>query len=110
MRHPHEEFVASSIQFNLDLDRAGIEAFRRECALRGLHIKWFGGSEPVGFTSSFEHWHYLQQARALSRSLSVLAGLCDMRIPLSLTAPDCALIGRIAEAAMMKAITAPVAG
>jgi hypothetical protein len=42
--------------------------------------------------------------------LSVLAGLCDMRIPLSLTAPDCALIGRIAEAAMMNAITAPVAG
>jgi dTDP-4-amino-4,6-dideoxygalactose transaminase len=106
-RNPLEEFVASSIQFNLDLPQAGIETFLHECELRGLHIKWFGRSEPQGFTSRFEHWRYMGQAQQLDRSQALLAGLCDMRIPLSLTAQDCALIGRIVAVAMAKAASEP---
>ena len=104
LRSADEEYVASSIQFNLDLNRAGIECFLHECGLRGLHIKWFGRSEPFGFTSNFEHWHYLQQAPVLGQSQALLAGLCDMRIPLSLSTGDTLLIGRIVAAAMAAAM------
>ena len=60
----------------------------------------------LGFTSNFEHWHYLQQAPMLGRSQTLLAGLRDMRIPLSLslTARDTVLIGRIVGAAMAVAL------
>ena len=51
-RDPKEEFIASSIQFSLALEPPGIERFLRECELRGLYIKWFGGQEPKAFTSN----------------------------------------------------------
>ncbi len=108
-RHPQEEFVASSIQFNLDLPRDCIENFLHECELRGLHIKWFGRAEPLGFTNNFEHWRYMSHAQQLEDSSAVLAGLCDMRIPLSLTPQDVALIGRIVAGAMAAAIAASTA-
>ena len=41
-RHPKEAFIASSIQFSLDLPPAQIERFLHECSFRGLYIKWFG--------------------------------------------------------------------
>jgi len=94
-RHPKEAFVPSSIQFSLTLSPAQIQQFLRECELRGLYIKWFGGKEPVAFTSNYAHWHYLQETPALDRSMSVLSQLMDLRTPLSLTAEDCDLIGRI---------------
>jgi len=62
LRSPNEQYVASSIQFNLDLNRAGIERFLHECALRGLHIKWFGRSE-----------------RSASRAISSTGTTCSKR-------------------------------
>ena len=96
-RAREEEFVASSIQFYLDLDTPAIERFLTTCSARGLHIKWFGVAEPQGFTSSYQHWHYLEagQAATLARTTALLRGLCDMRIPLALTLDECALIGAI---------------
>ena len=102
-RDAREEFVASSIQFSLDLAPERLQRFLAGCSQRGLHIKWFGHQQPVGFTSNYTHWHYLGRAQQVPATLPLMAGLCDMRIPLSLTDEDCALIGRILHAAMAKA-------
>jgi dTDP-4-amino-4,6-dideoxygalactose transaminase len=102
-RDAREEFVASSIQFTLDLPPEQIERFLAACDARGLHIKWFGRPEPQGFTSNYTHWQYVRQAQHLPASLPLMAGLCDMRIPLSLTDADCVLIGRIVRAALAAA-------
>ena len=98
-RDPREDFVASSIQFTLDLKPEQIERFLAECDLRGLYIKWFGLRQPVVFTSNYEHWHYLPKQTGLPRSMDVLRQLLDLRTPLSLTPDDCVLIGKIASAA-----------
>ncbi len=99
-RDAREEYVASSIQFTLDLPPERIERFLAGCELRGLHIKWFGRSEPQGFTSNYTHWGYVRHAQDVPASLPLMAGLCDMRIALSLTDADCALIGRVVRAAL----------
>ena len=99
VRHAKEEFVASSIQFTLDLKPHQIELFLKECALRGLYIKWFGSAKPVAFTSNYEHWHYMAGQQDLPDSKAVLNQLLDLRTPLSLTDEDCVLIGHIVAAA-----------
>lgn len=98
-RAEKEAFVASSIQFSLDLEPRQVERFVHECAARGLYVKWFGSADPVAFTSNYEHWHYLNEAPALPRSMAVLRRLLDLRTPLSLTDADCVLIGRIVAVA-----------
>ncbi len=104
LRLPHrpvdEQFVASSIQFSLlDCSRTQIATFIAACAERGVHIKWFGADEPVGFTSVWTHWRYFGQAQSLPNAQRVLGGLCDMRLPLTLTQADCrAIAGVIREA------------
>lgn len=100
-RHAKEEFIASSIQFTLNLSPPQIERFLKECDLRGLYIKWFGTPAPVAFTSNYEHWHYLSHKPDVPQSMNVLNKLLDLRTPLSLTDDDCALIGRIVAAASL---------
>ncbi len=108
-RHDKEEFVASSIQFTLQLAPRQIERFLQECTLRGLYIKWFGAPSPVAFTSNYEHWHYLGEQPAMARSMGVLRQLLDLRTPLSLTDDDCLLIGKIvAAASAIASLTAEV--
>ena len=102
-RDPRAEFVASSIQFLLDLPPPRIERFIAGCDARGLHIKWFGRRESSGFTSNYTHWAYLQEPQDVPGALPLMAGLCDMRIPLSLDDDDCALIEAIARAALAEA-------
>ncbi len=98
-RPPQEEFVASSIQFTLDLTPAQIERFLKECNARGLYVKWFGTPAPVAFTSNYEHWHYMKGKPDIPNSKAVLNQLFDLRTPLSLTDDDCVLIGRIVAVA-----------
>lgn len=98
-RDAKEEFIASSIQFTLDLMPSQIEQFLKECSLRGLYIKWFGTATPVAFTSNYEHWHYLKNKPDIPNSKAVLNQLMDLRTPLSLTDDDCVLIGQIVAAA-----------
>jgi len=105
-RPDKEEFVASSIQFTLDLSPSQIERFLRECELRGLYIKWFGSAAPVAFTSNYEHWQYLDAKPDLPSSMGVLRQLLDLRTPLSLTDDDCVLIGKIVAAACAIAASA----
>ena len=104
LRLPHrpadEQFVASSIQFSLlDCSRTQIAQVIGTCAERGVHIKWFGADEPAGFTSVWTHWRYFGQASSQLQSLPnaerVLGGLCDMRLPLTLTQADCQAIADV---------------
>ena len=108
LRLPHrpaeEQFVASSIQFSLvDLTPAQCRAFVAACAGRGVHVKWFGADEPVGFTSVWQHWRFFGEPQSLPNAERVLAGLCDMRLPLALTRADCQAIAAAIRAALLSA-------
>ena len=94
-RDPREAFIASSIQCSLTgLSTHQIEQAIDYCAARNVGIKWFGRRRPEGFTATFEHWRYVQPPK-LDRTRAMLDGLCDMRIPLSLTEEDCRLIADV---------------
>ena len=91
-----EQYVASSIQFSLqNVPRAKIAQFIAACAILGVHIKWFGADEPVGFTSIWTHWRYFGEVQSLPQAERVLGGLCDMRLPLTLTQGDCEAIAGV---------------
>ncbi len=93
-----EEFVGSSIQFLLpDWPPEKIADIVTRCAARGVELKWFGASEPVGFTSKYDSWRYANPAR-MPNTDQVLAGLLDMRLPLTFSLTDCAQIARIIRA------------
>lgn len=81
-RDQREEFVASSIQFNVD--HPDIGAFVDRAAAAGVPLKWFGADNPKGFTSRFDHWRYAPDQPAPQAS-EILATLIDMRIPLTMT-------------------------
>ena len=95
-RPEHEHFVGSSIQFSIDLSEPDrIIDFINSCSERGVEIKWFGASQPKGFTSRFDSWRYFENDSALPKTLQTLSNLCDMRVPLTFSEDDCALIGDI---------------
>ncbi|AZV80347.1 aminotransferase [Parasedimentitalea marina] len=93
-----EVYVGSSIQFLL-LDWAAdkVQDVIRRCGARGVELKWFGGAEPVAFTSRYDSWRYASQQN-LPQSDRILAGIVDMRVPLTFSLEDCALIARIIRA------------
>ncbi|MEM6636142.1 MAG: DegT/DnrJ/EryC1/StrS family aminotransferase [Pseudomonadota bacterium] len=94
-RPEKEGYVASSFQFLLPgWDGASVAAVVAGCAARGVELKWFGADQPVGFTSRYDHWAYAAPA-ALPQTDRVLAALLDMRLPLTFSTDDCALIARI---------------
>ena len=95
VRPPQETYVGSSFQFQLpDWSKARIGAFLARCLARGVELKWFGADQPVAFTSRYDHWHYANPT-PLPQTDRILAGLIDMRVPLTFSVPDCALIARI---------------
>ncbi|MEM8956582.1 MAG: aminotransferase class I/II-fold pyridoxal phosphate-dependent enzyme [Pseudomonadota bacterium] len=94
-RPAEEAFVGSSFQFHLtDWPAHAIRSYLERCAARGVELKWFGASAPQGFTSTYAHWRFADPP-ALTRTDQVLAGLIDMRLPLTFDLEDCALIARI---------------
>lgn len=106
-RPAEEEFVPSSLQFSLkDLDETRSLHFLESAAAHGVHIKWFGATDPVGFTSRHDHWRYMGAQAELPRADTVLRGLCDMRLPLWLTAEDCGTIAAVMREAMAEATAA----
>ena len=97
-RPAQESFVASSFQFLLlDWDQAKVQDVLQRCAARGVELKWFGGAEPTGFTSRYDSWRYAQSA-PLPASDRILAGIIDMRLPLTFSLADCAQIAGIIRA------------
>ncbi len=94
-RPEQERFVGSSFQFRLaDWSKARIGLFLTRTLARGVELKWFGADEPVAFTSRYQHWAYAE-AQSLPQTDRILAGLVDMRVPLTFSLEDCALIARI---------------
>lgn len=93
-----EGFVASSFQFLL-LDWApdAVQDVIKRCLARGVELKWFGGAEPTGFTSRYDSWRYAPSA-PMPDSDRILAGIIDMRLPLTFSTQDCAQIARIIRA------------
>ena len=90
-----ESIVGSSIQFLLQgwaLDK--LRDVLSRCLTRGVELKWFGAAEPLGFTSRYDSWRYAPSV-PLPKSDAVLAGLIDMRVPLTFSIEDCTLIARI---------------
>ena len=93
-----EGFVASSFQFLLlDWDEAALREFLARCAVRGVELKWFGAAEPVAFTSKYDSWAYAPTA-PMPATDRILAGIIDMRLPLTFSLDDCAQIARIIKA------------
>ena len=62
-----------------------------------MELKWFGEAEPRGFTSRYDSWRYAP-SEPMPATDRVLAGLMDMRVPLTFSLEDCALIARIIRA------------
>lgn len=94
-RPAEEAIVGSSIQFLLDgWNGASVQELLARCKARGVELKWFGNAEPVGFTSRYDSWRYVD-APAMPASDKVLAGIVEMRMPLTFTLEDCAQIARI---------------
>lgn len=93
-----ETYVGSSIQFLLlDWHPDKIRETLDRCAQRGVELKWFGAPEPAGFTSKYDQWRYAD-APPMPGSDRILAGILDMRVPLTFSLEDCALIARIIRA------------
>ena len=95
-RAQHEEFVGSSFQFqarSISPDR--IPGFIKACGERGVDIKWFGAKEPVAFTSRYDSWQYFDDLPDLPKTREVLSTTCDIRVPLTFSPDDCALIAEI---------------
>ena len=93
-----ETYVGSSIQFLLlDWTADKVQDVIRRCGERGVELKWFGGAEPVAFTSRYDSWRYATK-QSLPKSDRILAGIVDMRVPLTFSLEDCALIARIIRA------------
>ncbi|MEY8880677.1 DegT/DnrJ/EryC1/StrS family aminotransferase [Donghicola sp. XS_ASV15] len=87
--------VGSSIQFLLsDWPAEKVTGLLSRCTNRGVELKWFGKAEPVAFTSRYDSWQYFD-AEKLPKTDRVLAGLIDMRLPLTFSLSGCDLIARI---------------
>jgi dTDP-4-amino-4,6-dideoxygalactose transaminase len=69
-RSAAEAFVGSSLQFRVKaLSPPQVETFIAGCAARGVELKWFGGTEPQGFTSRYDSWRYIEDSQHLPQTL-----------------------------------------
>ncbi len=112
-----EDYMGSSFQFLLPgWEPARVAGFVARSAARGVELKWFGAEDPVAFTSRYAHWRYASP-EPLPQTDRVLAGLIDMRLPLTFSEQDVAVIARIigeevtnaARAEVVAAVAAPAA-
>ncbi|WP_306045958.1 DegT/DnrJ/EryC1/StrS aminotransferase family protein [Nioella sp. MMSF_3534] len=106
-RPAEESIVGSSIQFLLPaFSTEQIAEVLKRCAARGVDLKWFGGAEPVAFTSRYDSWRYASP-QSLPNTDRILSGLMDMRLPLTFSLEDARLIaGIIAEEVRSTALSA----
>jgi len=74
-----------------------VQSLPARCAARGVALKWFGADDPVAFASRCDHWRCASPA-ALPQTDRVLAGLIDLRLPLTFTPGDAGLTRRILRA------------
>ncbi|MEM9250519.1 MAG: DegT/DnrJ/EryC1/StrS family aminotransferase [Pseudomonadota bacterium] len=94
-RPQDEAYVGSSFQFLLPgWSGPRVASFVSGCAARGVELKWFGAPDPVAFTSRYAHWAYATPP-VLPKTDGILAGLIDLRLPLTFSLEDCGLIAAI---------------
>ena len=102
-RDPREQFAGSSFQFLLlAWPEHAVAKVLRRCASRGVEMKWFGAAEPIGYTSRYDSWRYAASG-PMPNTDRILAGLVDMRLPLTFDVDDCAQIARIVRAEVVQA-------
>jgi len=88
-----EQFVGSSIQFSLPgFSTEQVSEVVEQCGARGVVLKWFGDTIPRDYTSRYDSWRYISQLPRLPKTEQVLSLLLDMRVPLTFSEEDCALI------------------
>ena len=92
-RPQHEAYVGSSFQFHAQVP--DIPALIAACGKRGVELKWFGGAEPVAFTSRYDSWQYFGDVDPLPQTLRTLSTTVDLRVPLTFSVEDCADIAEI---------------
>jgi dTDP-4-amino-4,6-dideoxygalactose transaminase len=99
-----EDYMGSSFQFLLPgWEAERVAALVAGAAARGVELKWFGAADPAGFTSRYAHWRYAAP-EVLPATDRILAGLIDMRLPLTFTTDDVAQITRILAEEVAKAV------
>lgn len=92
-RDKRENYVGSSIQFSIPAaTKEQVAQFLQKNEDRGVHIKWFGNVEPVGFTSAYHSWQYFGELPELPNTNRILATMFDIRVPLTFSKDDCVLI------------------
>jgi dTDP-4-amino-4,6-dideoxygalactose transaminase len=97
-RPAKETLVGSSFQFLLlDWTSDKVTEIVSRCAARGVELKWFGKAEPVAFTSRYDSWRYAP-SEPMPKTDRILAGIVDIRVPLTFSIEDCELIARIIRA------------
>ncbi len=98
---PNEEsFVGSSIQFRVPaLTAADCLSFVKAAAAMGVELKWFGNADPVAFTSAHQSWRYMAR-QDLPQTDAIMATLFDMRLPLTFSKDDCALLAALIRDAL----------
>lgn len=107
-RPAQEDFAPTSMQFSVSADLLNdrqLAHFIRDADAHGVHIKWFGAGDPVGFTSRHDHWRYIDAAVAgpVPRANRILSRLCDFRLPLWLSEEDCRIIAAVLKQAVAAA-------
>ncbi|ABD56100.1 DegT/DnrJ/EryC1/StrS family aminotransferase [Jannaschia sp. CCS1] len=102
-RPAEESIVGSSIQVLLPgISPDAIEAVVAGCQARGVELKWFGAPEPAAFTSRYDSWRYAP-VQSLPQTDRILAGLLDMRLPLTFSVDDARVITEIIRDEVMSA-------
>lgn len=95
-RPSKEYFVGSSLQFLAEgLSSDATQQFLNHCLRQGVELKWFGNDAPTGYTSKYSSWQYLSEPQFLPESDKILKAIFDIRLPLTFSAEDCTIIGRI---------------
>lgn len=103
-RPPQERYVGSSFQFLMPyVSTETVQQVVAGAKALGVELKWFGAASPVGFTSNHKSWRYVTP-QDLPRTDAILAGLLDMRIPLTFSLDDCAHVADIIVHAVGQAL------
>ena len=94
-RHPSAYEVPSSIQFRIErYSDEQNQQFLEQCNKRGVDLKWFGDQEPKAYTSRYDSWTYLDDAK-LPNTDAILKRLYDCRLPLTFSVADCQFLGEL---------------
>jgi len=84
-----EAYAQSSLQFRLTgRSLREMRAYVDTCRAAGVWVKWFGSEIPEGYSSNPAQWPGVEAIDA-PRACALQAALCDIRLPLGLSAEDC---------------------